>query len=83
MNDTLNRTPLEIDVNLFSLSLTLPLDTGIVPQRHFYLFSNQMSAYFLSLYTFYDFIFITDMFLFIHDCCFGHKFHGTVDVIAH
>lgn len=23
------------------------------------------------------------MFLFIHDCCFGRRFHGTVDVIAH
>ena len=77
MNDNLNGILLEINVNLFSFSLTVPQDTGIVTTATLcYLFSNHASAYFLSLYTFYYFIFITDMFLCIHDCCFHHKSHG-------
>lgn len=76
MNGNLNGSILEINVNLFSFSLTVPQDTGIVTTATLcYLFSNHASAYFLSLYTFYYFIFITDMFLFIHDCCFRHKSH--------
>lgn len=65
----------------FLWSLTLQQDTGIVTTATcLYLFSNQMSAYFLSLYTVYDFIFITDMFLCLFVIIvFGHKSHGTVD----
>lgn len=77
MNGNLNGSILEINVNLFSFSLTVPQDTGIVTTATLcYLFSNHASTYFLSLYTFYYFIFITDMFLFIRDCCFRHKSHG-------
>lgn len=57
---------------LIYFSLTVPLDTGIVTAAPLcYLFSNHASrVFFLSLNTFYDFIFITHMSLFICDLCF-------------